>query len=174
MRERSESARASTLAISTNVIRMSAAVQASACSPGSADSEYWKMATGRVGSAWLTSVLIAFAVIALVKVYSGDAPEGSIVPSLDWLWPGGLSLSDFVDAILIDIFQDRRLTQLAAGFRSYDQRLGFDLPSAEALDVVLYIVVPVVAVVRVAEILIPSGQQVVDPRQVVLFDELEI
>ena len=49
-------------------------------------------------------VLIAFAVIALVKVYSGAAPEGFILPSLDWLWPGGLSLSDFVDAVLIAVF----------------------------------------------------------------------
>src|SRR5580765_936067 len=49
-------------------------------------------------------VLIAFAVIALVKVYSGNAPDGSIVPSIDWLWPGGLSLSDFVDAVLIAVF----------------------------------------------------------------------
>ena len=49
-------------------------------------------------------VLLAFAVIALVKVYSGNAPDGSMVPSLDWLWPGGLSLSDFVDAILIAVF----------------------------------------------------------------------
>ena len=31
-------------------------------------------------------------------------PTGSIVPSLDWLWPGGLSLSDFVDAVLIAVF----------------------------------------------------------------------
>src|SRR3954454_7211945 len=46
-------------------------------------------------------VLIAFAVIALVKVYSGSAPEGFIMPGLDWLWPGGLRLSDFVDAVLI-------------------------------------------------------------------------
>jgi amino acid transporter len=49
-------------------------------------------------------VLVAFAVIALVKVYSGGAPDGSMVPSLAWLWPGGLSLSDFVDAILIAVF----------------------------------------------------------------------
>src|SRR6478752_7041012 len=49
-------------------------------------------------------VLVAFAVIALVKVYSGGAPEGSMLPSLEWLWPGGLSLSDFVDAILIAVF----------------------------------------------------------------------
>ena len=49
-------------------------------------------------------VLIAFAVIALVKVHSGSAPEGFVLPGLDWLWPGGLSLSDFVDAVLIAVF----------------------------------------------------------------------
>jgi amino acid transporter len=49
-------------------------------------------------------VLAAFAVIALVKVYSGDAPEGSILPSIDWLWPNGLGVSDIVDAILIAVF----------------------------------------------------------------------
>ena len=42
--------------------------------------------------------------IALVKVYAGYAPDGSMVPSLAWLWPDGLSLSDFVDAILIAVF----------------------------------------------------------------------
>jgi amino acid transporter len=49
-------------------------------------------------------VLTAFAVIALVKVYAGDAPEGSIVPSIAWLWPNGLGVSDLVDAILIAVF----------------------------------------------------------------------
>ena len=49
-------------------------------------------------------VLAAFAVVALVKVYSGDAPEGSILPSIDWLWPNGLGISDIVDAILIAVF----------------------------------------------------------------------
>jgi amino acid transporter len=49
-------------------------------------------------------VLVAFAITALVKVYSGDGSEGSIVPSIAWLWPDGLSLSDFVDAILIAVF----------------------------------------------------------------------
>jgi amino acid transporter len=49
-------------------------------------------------------VLIAFAIIALVKVYSGGAPDGSLVPSLDWLWPNGLSVADFVDAVLIAVF----------------------------------------------------------------------
>ena len=49
-------------------------------------------------------VLIAFAITALVKVYSGNGSDGSIVPSIAWLWPDGLSLSDFVDAILIAVF----------------------------------------------------------------------
>jgi amino acid transporter len=49
-------------------------------------------------------VLLAFAVIALGKVFSGSAPDGSMVPSFAWLWPGGLSLSDLVDAILIAVF----------------------------------------------------------------------
>jgi amino acid transporter len=49
-------------------------------------------------------VLAAFAVIALVKVYTGSAPDGSIMPSLAWLWPNGLGVSDLVDAILIAVF----------------------------------------------------------------------
>ena len=49
-------------------------------------------------------VLLAFAVIALVKVYSGQAPDGSSVPSLAWLWPDGLGVQDLVDAILIAVF----------------------------------------------------------------------
>jgi amino acid transporter len=49
-------------------------------------------------------VLAAFAVIALVKVYAGDAPEGSITPEIAWLWPNGLGVTDLVDAILIAVF----------------------------------------------------------------------
>jgi len=49
-------------------------------------------------------VLAAFAVVALVKVYSGDAPEGFMIPSIAWLWPHGLGLSDLVDAVLIAVF----------------------------------------------------------------------
>lgn len=49
-------------------------------------------------------VLAAFAIIALVRVYSGDAPEGSLTPSLSWLWPGGLGLSELVTAVLIGVF----------------------------------------------------------------------
>ena len=49
-------------------------------------------------------VLAAFSIVALYKVFTGEAPAGSMMPSLDWLWPGGLSLSDLVDAILIAVF----------------------------------------------------------------------
>ncbi|MCW2717840.1 MAG: hypothetical protein QOG20_1152 [Pseudonocardiales bacterium] len=49
-------------------------------------------------------VLAVFAVIALVKVFAGTAPTGSMVPSIAWLWPDGLGVSDIVDAILIAVF----------------------------------------------------------------------
>src|SRR3954463_16625451 len=49
-------------------------------------------------------VLVAFAVYALVKVGSGTAPEGSLTPSLSWLWPSGLSWSSLTEALLLAIF----------------------------------------------------------------------
>src|SRR6476620_3950234 len=49
-------------------------------------------------------VLVAFAVYALVKVYAGDAPDGSLHPSLSWLWPSGLDWSSFTEALLLAIF----------------------------------------------------------------------
>ncbi len=49
-------------------------------------------------------VLIAFSIIALFKVYSGSAPEGSLTPSLSWLWPSGMSVSALVTATLIAVF----------------------------------------------------------------------
>ena len=49
-------------------------------------------------------VLVVFSVIALIKVYSGGAPEGSLTPSLTWLWPSDLSLSAIVTATLIAVF----------------------------------------------------------------------
>jgi amino acid transporter len=47
--------------------------------------------------------LVAFALFALVKVYSNDAP-GKIKPSLDWLSPSGLSLTAIVSSTLIAVF----------------------------------------------------------------------
>ncbi len=48
--------------------------------------------------------LIAFAVTALVKVYAGKAPAGSIHPSLSWLWPGGLSMPVISSTVLLAVF----------------------------------------------------------------------
>jgi amino acid transporter len=50
------------------------------------------------------ATLVAFALFALVKVYAGDAPPGSIKPSLSWLSPSGLSLTAIVSATLIAVF----------------------------------------------------------------------
>ena len=49
-------------------------------------------------------VLVAFAVYALVAVYTGSAPEGSLTPSLSWLWPSGLSWTALTEAVLLAIF----------------------------------------------------------------------
>jgi amino acid transporter len=49
-------------------------------------------------------VLVAFAGSAFYKVFAGEAPEGSLTPTLAWLWPGGLGLTDMVGAVLIAIF----------------------------------------------------------------------
>jgi amino acid transporter len=49
-------------------------------------------------------VLVAFAAFALVKVYSGGAPAGSLTPSLSWLWPSGIPLSALVPAFLLAVF----------------------------------------------------------------------
>ncbi|NEK94364.1 APC family permease [Modestobacter muralis] len=49
-------------------------------------------------------VLVAFAVYALVKVYSGTAPAGSLTPSLSWLVPSGISWTAMTEAVLLAIF----------------------------------------------------------------------
>jgi amino acid transporter len=49
-------------------------------------------------------VLIAFAAYALFGVYSGSAPEGSLTPSLSWLWPSGLDWKSVTEAVLLAIF----------------------------------------------------------------------
>jgi amino acid transporter len=49
-------------------------------------------------------VLIAFAGFALVGARSGTAPEGSLSPSLSWLWPSGLDWSSATEAVLLAIF----------------------------------------------------------------------
>jgi amino acid transporter len=48
--------------------------------------------------------LAAFAVVALVKVYAGGAPDTSIDPSLSWLSPFNLSLSEISAGMLLAVF----------------------------------------------------------------------
>ncbi len=48
--------------------------------------------------------LAAFAVVALIKVYGGDAPVGSIDPSLSWLNPFTLSPSEISAGMLLAVF----------------------------------------------------------------------
>lgn len=49
-------------------------------------------------------LLLAFAAIALVKVWSGNGVDGSVQPALSWFWPGGLGVSDLVAATLLAVF----------------------------------------------------------------------
>jgi amino acid transporter len=49
-------------------------------------------------------VLIAFAGYALAGVWSGTAPDGSLSPSLSWLWPSDLDWSSATEAVLLAIF----------------------------------------------------------------------
>ena len=49
-------------------------------------------------------VLVAFAGIALVKVGTGNATDGSLTPNLSWLVPSGLSGGAIVTATLIAVF----------------------------------------------------------------------
>jgi amino acid transporter len=49
-------------------------------------------------------VLILVSVIALVRVYAGNAGAQSIRPSLSWLWPSGLDSSSIAAAIILCIF----------------------------------------------------------------------
>lgn len=50
-------------------------------------------------------VLLAFAAVALFKVYTGTAEPYSITPALDWFWPAGLDFSTVIaPAILTAIF----------------------------------------------------------------------
>ncbi len=49
-------------------------------------------------------ILVIFSVVALVKVYSGSSPAGSLHPSLSWLVPSGLSAGAITTATLIAVF----------------------------------------------------------------------
>lgn len=50
-------------------------------------------------------ILVIFAVLALVKVYSGNAETYSLHPQLSWFWPGGLDLGSVIaPALLTAVF----------------------------------------------------------------------
>jgi amino acid transporter len=49
-------------------------------------------------------VLILFAAFALYRVYSGTALSYSLMPSLDWLWPGGLEFGSVIAPGLLTAF----------------------------------------------------------------------
>lgn len=48
--------------------------------------------------------LALFAIVAIVKIYAGDAPSGSIDPSLSWLNPFSLSPSEITAGMLLAVF----------------------------------------------------------------------
>jgi amino acid transporter len=49
-------------------------------------------------------MLGVLAVIALIKVYSGHAPAGSVHPSISWFSPAHLTLSAFVGGLILMLF----------------------------------------------------------------------
>ena len=49
-------------------------------------------------------VLITVSIIALIRVYAGNAGAQAIMPQLAWLWPGGLEMSSIAEAIILCIF----------------------------------------------------------------------
>ncbi|MFZ0157923.1 MAG: APC family permease [Kineosporiaceae bacterium] len=93
---------------------------------GLADSTFWSTVAGLIWIAVMTYicyrgievsarlqyallsievvVLVVFAVVALYKVYSGNAESYSLTPSLSWLWPGGLGFGDVIAPALLTAF----------------------------------------------------------------------
>ncbi len=49
-------------------------------------------------------VLVIVSIIALIRVFTGTAGAQAIMPSLSWLWPGGLDASSIAAAIILCIF----------------------------------------------------------------------
>ncbi len=50
-------------------------------------------------------VLIVLSIVALIKVYTHNAEDYSLLPSLSWFWPGGLDFSSVIaPAVLTTIF----------------------------------------------------------------------
>jgi amino acid transporter len=49
-------------------------------------------------------VLIIVSIIALIRVFAGNAGAQAVTPQLSWLWPGGLDASSIAAAIILCIF----------------------------------------------------------------------
>lgn len=49
-------------------------------------------------------ILGVFAIVALVKVYGGSAPHGSIKPEAEWFNPFGVSFGNLLPAVLLGVF----------------------------------------------------------------------
>ena len=80
----------------------------------------------------------------------------------------------FLGRIRIHVFENCLAAEVAAGFGPDDQRVGFDLPGAELLQIVLDERLPVVRVARVIQAFAAAGFQVVDPGQGLDRDEVVV
>lgn len=49
-------------------------------------------------------VLITVSIIALIRVFAGNAGAQAVTPQLSWLWPSGLDMSSIAAAIILCIF----------------------------------------------------------------------
>jgi amino acid transporter len=58
----------------------------------------------RVMTLGQVAILLLFAIVAFVKIAAGDAPEGSLDPSLSWLSPFGINYSDMLTGVLLAVF----------------------------------------------------------------------
>ena len=86
-------------------------------------------------------------------------------------------LTHFLQAFLVafhgvggHVPQNRITTQFTSGLRSYDQRIGLDLASAEALQIILHVGLEVIRVFLISKIAAAARYQIVDPSE---FDGVE-
>ena len=49
-------------------------------------------------------VLIIVSIVALIRVFAGNAGAQAVMPKLSWLWPSGLDMSSIAAAIILCIF----------------------------------------------------------------------
>ena len=48
--------------------------------------------------------LLAFVVVAVVRLVTGDVPDGALTPSLSWLSPAGLDAESLISGLLLSVF----------------------------------------------------------------------